>query len=74
MAKTKNKEIEEVQGSKAIRVIALVNIKYDNNCYKIKDEFNVRIEDLKEMNENGFIEILDSLDENIVEEELRESE
>lgn len=36
---------------------ALVFIKYDKTSYKPGDEFKVRIEDAKELNENGYAEV-----------------
>ncbi|APC41063.1 hypothetical protein [Clostridium estertheticum] len=46
------KKIEE---AKMINVKALVYLKYNKNCYKIDDEFQVNEDDLEEMGEKGLI-------------------
>ncbi|CDI50301.1 hypothetical protein [Clostridium tetani] len=39
-----------------VKVKALVNIKYDNDCFKIGDKFEIRKEDFREMIEKGIVE------------------
>ncbi|WP_253198883.1 DUF7210 family protein [Clostridium estertheticum] len=46
------KKIEE---AKMINVKALVYLKYNKNCYKIGDEFQVNEDDLEEMGEKELI-------------------
>lgn len=46
---------------KTIQAKALVNLKYDKNCFKISDELKVRVDDAKEMVERGYIELLDEV-------------
>lgn len=53
MAKNIEEELKKVK--------ALVNIKYDEECFKIGDEFEVRKEDSKEMSQKGYIELLEEL-------------
>lgn len=53
MAKKIEEELKKVK--------ALVNIKYDEECFKIGDEFEVRKEDSKEMSQKGYIELLEEL-------------
>lgn len=48
-------------GQELKKVKALVNIKYDEECFKIGDEFEVRKEDSKEMSQKGYIELLEEL-------------
>ena len=46
------KKVEDV---KTISVKALVYLKYNKNCYKIGDEFQVNEDDLEEMGERELI-------------------
>lgn len=52
-----SKKIEE----ELKKVKALVNIKYDEECFKIGDEFEVRKEDSIGMCQKGYIELLEEL-------------
>ncbi|MBU5268897.1 DUF7210 family protein [Clostridium tepidum] len=55
-----DKKVEETVEEKAIiKVRALVNIKYDKDCFKIGDEFEVRTEDSEEMTKKGYVESLE---------------
>ncbi|EMY9989164.1 hypothetical protein ACKTI6_003323 [Clostridioides difficile] len=46
-----------------MQVKALVYLKYDNDCYKIDDIFEIRKADQKLMEENGYIEVLGEVEE-----------
>ena len=63
------KKIEDV---KMISVKALVYLKYNKNCYKIGDEFQVNEDDLEEMGEKELIgpgkEILEEFTQAVPEE------
>lgn len=48
---------------KLMTVKALVNLKYDENCFDIDDELTVREEDAKEMIKKGYVELLDETPE-----------
>lgn len=52
------KKVEEKVEKKIMKVKGLVNIKYDENCFKIGDEFAVRKEDSEEMSNKGYVELL----------------
>ena len=47
--------------TKTIQVKALVNLKYDKNCFNIGDELKIRVDDLTEMIERGYIELLEEI-------------
>ncbi|MBY6878467.1 hypothetical protein EXN65_18260 [Clostridium botulinum] len=57
---------------KTIKAKALVNLKYDKDCFKIGDELKVRIEDALDMVEKEHIELLEELPKEN-EEEMGES-
>ena len=44
---------------KQVSVKALVNICYDKDFYKINEEFKVRISDAQEMNDRGYVELME---------------
>ncbi|EIS9472664.1 hypothetical protein [Clostridioides difficile] len=46
-----------------MQVKALVYLKYDNDCYKIDDIFEIRKADQELMVENGYIEVLGEVEE-----------
>ncbi|HFL2412611.1 TPA: hypothetical protein ACG3O0_000238 [Clostridioides difficile] len=46
-----------------MQVKALVYLKYDNECYKIDDIFEIRKADQELMEENGYIEVLGEVEE-----------
>ncbi|CAM3001968.1 hypothetical protein HAHI6034_10900 [Hathewaya histolytica] len=48
---------------KSIKVKALVNLKYDKECFTVGDELKVRVEDVKEMHEKGYAELLEETPE-----------
>lgn len=41
------------------KVKSLVNIKYDENCFKIGDEFEIREDDVEKMTKKGYVESLE---------------
>lgn len=53
MAKSTGKEEKEV----LYNATALVYLKYDKECYKIGDKFQVREDDAKELKEKGYANI-----------------
>lgn len=53
MAKSTGKEEKQV----LYNAIALVYLKYDKECYKIGDKFQVREDDAKELEEKGYANI-----------------
>ncbi|HDO9123789.1 TPA: hypothetical protein P5O17_003882 [Clostridioides difficile] len=46
-----------------MQVKALVYLKYDNDCYKIDDIFEIRKADQKLMEEKGYVEVLGEIEE-----------
>ncbi|HBG3258424.1 TPA: hypothetical protein KP562_002631 [Clostridioides difficile] len=46
-----------------MQVKALVYLKYDNDCYKIDDIFEIRKADQKLVEEKGYIEVLGEVEE-----------
>ncbi|EPS47732.1 hypothetical protein HYH70_15690 [Clostridium botulinum] len=58
---------------KTVKAKALVNLKYDKDCFKIGNELKVRIEDALDMIEKEHIELLEELPEENQEEEIGES-
>ncbi|HBG1008078.1 hypothetical protein KWU03_13235 [Clostridioides difficile] len=46
-----------------MQVKALVYLKYDNDCYKIDDVFEIRKIDQELMEEKGYIEVLGEVEE-----------
>ncbi|WP_443660487.1 DUF7210 family protein [Clostridium algidicarnis] len=46
-----------------VKAKALVNIKYDKDCFEVGDELKVRIEDAEEMSQKGYVELLGELPE-----------
>ncbi|EHN14521.1 hypothetical protein [Clostridium sporogenes] len=58
---------------KTVKAKALVNLKYDKDCFKIGNELKVRIEDALDMVQKGQIELLEELPEENQEEEIGES-
>ncbi|MHB9925517.1 DUF7210 family protein [Clostridium botulinum] len=46
---------------KTVKAKALVNLKYDKDCFKIGNELKVRIEDALDMVEKEHIELLEEL-------------
>ncbi|UUV13108.1 hypothetical protein [Clostridioides difficile] len=46
-----------------MQVKALVYLKYDNECYKIDDIFEIRKADQELMEEKGYIEVLGEVEE-----------
>lgn len=58
---------------KTVKAKALVNLKYDKDCFKIGNELKVRIEDALDMVQKGQIELLEELPEENQEEEMEES-
>ncbi|AJE10117.1 hypothetical protein [Clostridium botulinum] len=57
---------------RTVKAKALVNLKYDKDCFKIGDELKVRIEDALDMVEKEHIELLEELPKEN-EEEMGES-
>ncbi|HCL4549748.1 hypothetical protein EXM36_02875 [Clostridium botulinum] len=57
---------------KTVKAKALVNLKYDKDCFKIGNELKVRIEDALDMVEKEHIELLEELPKEN-EEEIGES-
>ncbi len=45
------------------QVKALVYLKYDNDCYKIDDVFDIRKADQELMEEKGYIEVIREAEE-----------
>ncbi|ENK0558489.1 hypothetical protein AB2T19_003308 [Clostridium botulinum] len=58
---------------KTVKAKALVNLKYDKDCFKIGNELKVRIEDALDMVEKEHIELLEELPEENQDEEIGES-
>ncbi|MBY6900194.1 DUF7210 family protein [Clostridium botulinum] len=58
---------------RTVKAKALVNLKYDKDCFKIGNELKVRIEDALDMIEKEHIELLEELPEENQEEEIGES-
>ncbi|MCC0697581.1 MULTISPECIES: hypothetical protein [unclassified Clostridioides] len=46
-----------------LQVKALVYLKYDNDCYKIDDVFEIRKIDQELMEEKGYIEVIGEAEE-----------
>ncbi|HEK4631938.1 TPA: hypothetical protein ACKOKQ_003911 [Clostridioides difficile] len=46
-----------------MQVKALVYLKYDNDCYKIDDIFEIRKADQEFMEEKGYIEVIGEVEE-----------
>ncbi|CZR99170.1 MULTISPECIES: hypothetical protein [Clostridioides] len=46
-----------------MQVKALVYLKYDNECYKIDDIFEIRKADQELMEEKGYIEVIGEVEE-----------
>ncbi|EGT5272743.1 hypothetical protein KWL13_014260 [Clostridioides difficile] len=46
-----------------LQVKALVYLKYDNDCYKIDDVFEIRKIDQELMEEKGYIEVIGEVEE-----------
>ncbi|EGT4823290.1 hypothetical protein I5976_12475 [Clostridioides difficile] len=46
-----------------MQVKALVYLKYDNDCYKIDDIFEIRKADQELMEEKGYIEVIGEAEE-----------
>lgn len=46
-----------------IKVKALVYLKYDKTCVAINEEFDARKKDVKEMQDKGFVEVLEEMPE-----------
>ncbi|MCC0782882.1 hypothetical protein IR152_07245 [Clostridioides sp. ES-S-0108-01] len=46
-----------------MQVKALVYLKYDNDCYKIDDVFEIRKIDQELMEEKGYIEVIGEVEE-----------
>lgn len=65
--------IIDMANKKTIKAKALVNLKYDKDCFKIGNELKVRIEDALDMVQKGQIELLEELPEENQEEEIGES-
>lgn len=57
----KKAEEKTMVEKRIMKVRALVNIKYDKDCFKIGDEFEVSEEDSKEITEKGYVELLEEL-------------
>jgi len=51
------------------KVKALVNIKYDENCFKIGDEFEIREDDAEKMTKKGYVELLEKIEKGEIEED-----
>lgn len=51
------------------KVKALVNIKYDENCFKIGDEFEIREDDVEKMTNKGYVELLEKIEKGEIEED-----
>lgn len=49
-----------------MQVKALVYLKYDNECYKIDDIFEIRKADQELMEEKGYIEVIGEVEEKII--------
>lgn len=47
--------------AKQIKVMALVNIKHDKNFYKVNDEFKLKEDEAKELNQRGFVSLLEDV-------------
>lgn len=62
----KNKNTEE---NKMVKVEALVYLKYDKECFKIGDNFEVGVEDIEDMTGKGYVKALEIIiDEQVSEE------
>ncbi|MBU3208527.1 hypothetical protein KPL28_02620 [Clostridium algidicarnis] len=48
---------------KTVKAKALLNLKYDKDCFEADGELKIRIEDAGEMSEKGYIELLEELPE-----------
>ncbi|MBU3205133.1 hypothetical protein [Clostridium algidicarnis] len=48
---------------KTVKAKALLNLKYDKDCFEADSELKIRIEDAGEMSEKGYIELLGELPE-----------
>ncbi|KEH91678.1 hypothetical protein Z962_p0055 (plasmid) [Clostridium botulinum C/D str. BKT12695] len=64
---------------KTIQAKALVNLKYDKDCFNIGDKFKVKVDDATEMLERCYIELLEDLsnvnkDEGKVTEKIEEGD
>ncbi|VFC53590.1 Uncharacterised protein [Clostridioides difficile] len=57
-----------------MQVKALVYLKYDNECYKIDDIFEIRKDDQELMEEKGYIEVLGEVEEKNNNNELLEKD
>lgn len=55
MAKKEEQLMNEVA---TVKVKALINLKYDKDCFAIGDELNVRIEDVQEIVDKCYVELL----------------
>lgn len=44
-----------------VKAEALVNLKYNEDCFEVGDEFKVNFTDAVEMEERGFIEVLEQI-------------
>lgn len=44
--------------AKMVNAIALVNLKYDKNCFKIGEELKIKVNDVEAMKDKGYIEVL----------------
>ena len=51
------------------KVKALVNIKYDEDCFKIGDEFEIREDDVEKMTNKGYVELLEKIEKGEIEED-----
>lgn len=62
---------------KTVKATALVNLKYDKDCFRIGDKLKVRIEDATDMVEKFYIELLEevpNINENDEGEQTKEGE
>lgn len=57
-----------------MQVKALVYLKYDNECYKIDDIFEIRKADQELMEEKGYIEVIGEVEEKNNNNELLEKD
>ncbi|MBU3195651.1 hypothetical protein KPL26_03100 [Clostridium algidicarnis] len=48
---------------KTVKAKALLNLKYDKDCFEVGSELKVRVEDAEEMSKKGYIELLEELPE-----------
>lgn len=50
-------------GRKIVMVQANVNIKYDDECFKVGDQFKIRKEDKEHLIDNGYASLFEEIDD-----------